>query len=250
MKQLAFKLSLILSLVSLSACSVLQPRERQSTAFLPKPELLKEDRDRAPFQGYWVSDPVTVDNFKSANQKIYLAPINIDNVVGMLLAADDDESTKKDRIEEVQQLANYFRERVRLNISQDKSAKFLVVESPEGAFSVNLALVDVIPSNPGINLVGTAAGFFVPGGGLIKLAGESSVAMEGYSCNMSSQIALFEQFKDRETQKASAFTLKDFQRYAHIRVILDDWANQVAQLTVTKSSVLVEEELPFLISPL
>jgi hypothetical protein len=231
-------------------CSLLKAGEAESTKFLPKPALLSEQRDRAPFQGYWVSDPTELDQFKKTSGRVYIAPVNIEAVVDVYRSADDDEETKQERIEEATQLANYFRERIRLNLSGATDSSVKVAESPADALSLNLALVQLVPSNPGINLVGTAAGFFIPGGGLIKIAGESSAAIEGYSCQGGPDIKLFEQFKDREGQKASPFTLKDFQRYAHIRVMLDDWASQIAQLLATSSAVEIEESLPFSVDPL
>jgi hypothetical protein len=61
---------------------------------------------------------------------------------------------------------------------------------------------------------------------------------------------LWEAFKDREGQKISAFSVKDYQKYAHIRVALDEWAMQIAQLFNTPHDVTVEEVDLLSVNPL
>ncbi|MCI5065051.1 DUF3313 family protein [bacterium] len=252
-----FPLSLIaLILLSGSGCSLLRARPAEDAGFLPKPELLTENRRRAPFHGYWVFDEHRYTSEKKRYTKIFIAPIDIERVRELYTAARGSEETKTHRIEEAEELAAYWRAKIHLLLGErltDNPLRhsFSITEDPnEEALTLHLALVQVVPTNPGINLVGTAAGFFVPGGSLISFAGEGSVAMEGYVSRDFPEEALYEQFKDREGQKTSLFSLKDYQRYAHIRLVIDEWAEQIVALLTTPQSEMIDDGDLLLVDPL
>ncbi|MCA9749561.1 MAG: hypothetical protein KC414_10680, partial [Romboutsia sp.] len=92
--------------------------------------------------------------------------------------------------------------------------------------------------------------FFVPGGSLIKKAGNGSIAIEGFMQLEDLEPLLIEQLKDREIQKSGVFTVKDYQKYAHIRVIIDDWVEQIIVLYLTPYNHQVDDSLIFSIDPL
>ncbi len=245
---------LVLAVVTISGCTVLKASPADNAGFVPKPELLAEKRERAPFNAYWVFNPDEYDKLRRDYAKVYIAPVDTSVVRAIYKSATGSEETKTMRIEEAEELANYFRERIKLNLKDSKSTngrKMEVTEQPgPKTLSLKLALVQVVPTNPGVNLIGTAAGFFVPGGGLIKLVGEGSVAMEGYVAEESASLSLYEEFKDREGQKTSPFSLKDYQKYAHIRESIDEWAQQISLLLTTPSEYMVDDSSVISLNPL
>ena len=99
----------------------------------------------------------------------------------------------------------------------------------------------VIPTDPVINTIGTAAGVFVPGGSIVKALGKGEISIEGI---LRSNKKVVMQFKDREVDKLSALPVKDFQEYAHIRQAIDDWAEQYAAIMVDPWGSMVDESLP------
>lgn len=233
-----FCLSLI---IFCSSCALIKARPAADSGFLPHPELLMSQNERAPFHGYWVDDPQDYEKTRFELAKVYIAPIDSSYVAAMYQAASGSESTKIERIEEAQELARYFQEKIKLVLRNNKDAKLHPVEnSGPGILTLRLALVQVVPTNPGVNLLGTAAGAFVPGGGLIKTFGEGSIAMEGLVEENNGHIKVREEYKDRQGQKVSLFTLKDYQRYAHIRVALDDWTAQITDLLNSPHDVKIE----------
>ncbi len=245
---------LVLLTQSLVSCSLLKARPAADTRFVPKPEVLSEQRDRAPFNGYWVFDPQKYYKLRSEYAAVYISPVNTDVVRMMYTSAEGSEKTKLERIQEAEELARYFQAKLKLQIeglNQASQTELIhIADKPgEATLSVNLALVQVVPTKPEVNFIGTALGFFIPGGGLVKIAGEGSIAMEGFVSEESVDI-VYEQYKDREGQKASAFSLKDYQRYAHIREVIDDWATQIAQLLVTSPAVTVEDSWVISLSPI
>ena len=242
---------LLACLLIVGGCSVLKARPAKHAGFLPKPELVLEQRERAPFNGYWVIDPISFNELKKNGKQLYIAPIDTSIVNKSIQDAKGSKRIKSNRIEEAEELARYFRERLKLafNARGDWQPKIVNNQGPN-TLQLKLAFVQIIPTNPGINFAGTVAGFFVPGGGLIKFAGEGSIAMEGYISEEIPNTLLYEQYKDREGQKASAFSLKDYQRYEHIRVVIDDWSEQLAELFTTDPSHTVEDSDVISLNPL
>ena len=246
----------LLSCFLLSACSTLKAGATKEYGFAPQPELLTENRDRAPFHGYWNRDGEGFYQLIKEAGTVKIAPVDIRFVEQAYQNAQGSEDVKLDRIEEARQLAEYFRQKILLIIEQAPELSALKSdENTSGSDhfpTLHLAFVELIPTNPGVNFVGTVAGTFVPGGGLIKYFGKGSVAIESFSDHRSrgQGTVLWEQFKDREGQKTSAFTLKDYQRYAHIREIIDEWSMQIVQLLTTPPDHTVEDSAVLSINPL
>lgn len=274
--------SLVFLCLSLGACSasnspqlLLKASESDDTVFVPKPEALEANRERAPFHGYTEFEPEKYIKVKKTPAKVWVAPVD----VSQLTKDEDDE----DEIEEIKELARFFREIVIIHLRAGEERglgeDFFTVEvlekkpteeiktspttneensrsekatekEPEAELSevieLKLALTDLVATKPIVNAVGSVAGFFVPGGGLINYFGEGSVAMEGFVEGQ----ALFEQYKDREGQKTSVFTIKDYTRFRHIRVALSDWARQIAELIRSTPEHQVEDSFPLSLNPL
>lgn len=242
---------LLIPFATFPSCSALKASPTKLAVFLPKPEVIIERRDRAPFNGYWVYDAKGYDKLKAKYKKVCLEKVDLENVVKMYEQASGSKETKQDRIEEAEQLARYFREKLKLALSmRGERAPKIAEGAEEKCLRVKLALTELVPTNPGVNFAGSVAGFLVPGGGLIKYFGEGSIAMEGYVDEKSVETAIYEQYKDREGQKTSPFTLKDYERYAHLRVAIDDWAMQIAELLSTDESVQVKDSAVISLNPL
>lgn len=237
-------------ILGLSGCSLLKASPTEFAVFVPKPKALAEQRDRAPFNGYWVADPEGYYELRNSYRQVYIEEVDTSYVKKTYLESSGSEETKKARIEEAEQLANYFKAKIKLILEdrEEPLVRFSDFPQPE-TLKLNLALTQVVPTNPGVNFAGTVAGFFVPGGGLIKYFGEGSVAMEGF-VEDGKDASVEEQYKDREGQKSSPFTLKDYQRYSHIRAAIDDWAVQLVELLNTEPDFTVEDSLPVSVNPL
>jgi hypothetical protein len=237
----------LVCLLLFSGCSLLRASAAKDAGFVPYPEKLSERRERAPFHGYWVMEPEDYDKRRLNGARFVIAPIDIKILERSIKDRYPRGRTAVDRIEEAAELARYFEERLRLEfvaIGHEPVAPDATELAD--AFVLRLALVDVQPTEPGVQLLGTAAGFVVPGGGIIKLAGQGSIAVEGFVEHSMEpgSTTVWEQFKDREGQKYSAFSIKDYQRYAHLAAALDDWAKQFAELLSTdKSHRVVESDL-------
>jgi hypothetical protein len=237
-------------LLSLQSCSVLRASPSKKNLFLTHPEKVVELRDRAPFNGVAYLNPVKVDEMHASCKKIVILPIRTDLLEKEMEREIPDEKLRSQRMEEAQEIARYFYDRLRTAITEYKDYPYQLLDKPEpDSFVVEFALVELDPTSISINVLGAVAGFFVPGGGLIGRAASGSIAFEAQIRDGSTNEILIE-FRDREADKTAPFTIKDFQEYAHIRKVVEEWADQYAELSATSRTHRVSDSLPFTLSPI
>lgn len=230
----------------LSGCAILRAAPAALSGFLPHDELLMENRERAPFHGLYFPNVSRFDLAQSRYRKVFLAPVELGPLRSDLSRRMFSSEDLTERIEEAQALADYFHNRFRMEL---EGRGFMVVEIPSSdSFTWELAIVELEPSAAAVNVAATAAGFFVPGTGIIKQFTKGSVAVEAILRDGGDGSVLGE-FRDRESDKAALLTVKDFQRYSHTRTALDEWAIQFAEVSSTPSSTQVADALPIEISP-
>lgn len=216
------------------------------SGFLPHEDKLVETRDRAPFNGFYYPDPERIDRMKRTGRAFYFAPIDVSPLRDRLRGDKFTKSEIEDRMAEADELKRYFEERLRMEFSKHG---LNVVDKPrEDAFFCEIALVDLRPTLAVVNAAATTAGFFVPGAGLVRRLGSGSIAMEGMVRD-GETLDILAEFQDREADKDSLFTVRDFQRYSHARYSIDDWSEQLAKLASTTSEVKVDDSVPVTLIP-
>lgn len=248
---LLIKLCLLISiLVIVQGCSIIRARPSKKNLFLTHPEKVIELRERAPFNGVAYLNPERVDEMHATCKKIVILPIRTDLIEKEMQREIEDEDLRAQRMEEVQEIAKYFHDRLKTAIKNYKNYPYELLEKPEpDSFVLEIALVELDPTLISVNVLGAVAGFFVPGGGLIGRAASGSVAFEAQLRDGKNNEILVE-FRDREADKTAPFTFKDFQEYAHIRQAIDEWAEQYAELSATSRTHKVSDSFPFTLSPL
>ena len=240
----------LVAILILSGCAVLKASPALDTGFLPDAKKLSERRERWPFNGVYVSDEKKYSKLKKEYNQIYIKRINTKFLEDKLSKKEESEKAKIYRKEEIQEIANYMRNTFKMRLSHYPEHPFELTEEPGSkTFILELAFAELDPTNPALNATGTVLGFLVPGGGLLSRVHSGSVAIEGIIRDGASGRILLE-FKDREGDKTSAFSIKDYQRYAHARDSIEDWADQFAELMATDLDHKVEDSLPFEINPL
>ena len=245
-----YKITYFLLLIVISSCVILKASQISSSGFVPFPENLSERRERAPFGGYWESENFRNQSFLEKYHHLFIRPISTEKLEKNLKNKKSmPRKYRRERIDEIRELGRYFQERLKRLARENKSLQLDVVDKV-GPNTVELviALVEVRPTEPFINTAGAVAGFFVKGGGMVKSLGVGSVAMEGYLQD-SETGDVFMQFKDREGDKTTLFTLKDFQQYAHIREAVDDWSKQIIELCATSPKHQVKDSWPISLAP-
>ena len=243
-----FILSILI--ITFTSCTLLKASSSKKNLFLQHPELVVETRDRAPFNGIAYIDPARVDQMHQDIKKILVLPVRTDLLEKELITEIPDERKRTQRIDEAKEIGRYFHDRIIAAMKAYPNYPYeIITEQTKDCFVLEFALVELDPTKIEFNLLGTAVGFFVPGGGAIGRAATGGIAFEAQIRDGSNNKVIIE-FKDRETDKSSLFTVKDFEEYGHIRESIDEWAEQYAELSSTARTHRVSDSLPFTISPL
>lgn len=239
------KLSLIVILlgVVLSGCKA---RPAPDAGFLPYPDRFKEMRERTPFNATWIPNGTKLEDLKNTNKIMVVQPVVTEFVEVAVKKSDRSKESKEDRIADAKELAKYFESKMK-QAFKDKGLQVSDTPVPN-AMVWEVAITELRPSNPALTVAATAAGAFVPGGGLIRLADTGSVAIEVIVRDSNTGDILVG-FKDREGEKNSAFSVRDFQLYAHLREAMDDWSEQFAELVTTPETHTVEDSSTVTLNP-
>ena len=134
----------------------------------------------------------------------------------------------------MEQLAGELRNAFVTAFQQNPAAHYRVVDKPTAnSISLELCLVELNPTSVTGNVAKKAATFVVgPAAGLAGRWTKGSVAIEGKLVDSPTGWMLF-QFADREQDKMTFWTLRDFKPYGHCRVTFQEWADQFEKLTRT-----------------
>jgi hypothetical protein len=205
--------------------------------------------ERAPFDRAWIGDPIEFQRKKETYKKLFIKPVNTDHLLQQTWW-DDLNLQDSDRLkEDIVTLAIYMHDRFVNAIKTDPRHALEIVDAPgPETFVLELALVQIKPTKPAVNIIGDTLGVFVPGGGLVKTVGSGSIAIEAVLRDglTNEELVLF---ADREADKMAPISLNDYTWYGHAKEIIDDWADQYVELASTPLSHKVEAGLPFTLAP-
>jgi hypothetical protein len=117
-----------------------------------------------------------------------------------------------------------------------------------GVLVMELALVELVPSNAYWNAGATAAGFVVPGAGMLSAAGAGSIAIEGRFRNGSNN-KVIANFKDRRKDKTAQVNIGSYTWYHGAEGNINDWASEFAELLNTPPTHVVKRPSPVTLMP-
>ena len=245
---LALSIVFFLLIGALPGCSLLKRMAGKDPGFLSHEDNMKPMPERAPFDEVWIRDPEMLDKMKDSHKTVVVLPVVTAFVRDAIKKTGLPDSVKAERVEDAEELARYFEQRMKVSFATDDVLK--VSDEPvPNSFVWEIAITELEPTNTAVTVVATAAGAFIPGAGLLQRAASGSITIQGIVRDGNTGDILAE-FKDRQSDKVAPFTIKDFQMYAHARQAIDDWSEQFFQLASTTRDVKVEGALPVSINPL
>jgi hypothetical protein len=234
----------ILSLsVLFLGCAVLRASPAKNSGFLPHGELLVEEKERSPFNGNYFPDRKRFYDLKPTFTKIIILPVKTDYVEKRIFEDKSLELFREDRLEELNETARYFQGLLKSSFKNYPNHPMMVAENLTDdkmpTLKLELALVELEPTKATLNVLSTVAGFFLPGSGITKPFSTGSIAFEAILRDARTG-EIYVEFKDRQSDKTSAFSIKDFEAYAHQRKIIEEWSAEIAALAATPDGVKVE----------
>ena len=232
-------LSLLLSLafaVTLPSCSNLKSKidtkPAKPSGFLDPSHKMTKMGPKSPFLLTWTNPQPEQLGVSARKTEIYIAPVETYYLrpIGTKLAGGTYKLLKKDR--PVERITNEIRTEFYKAFEQSPAPRYRVVFSPTpDSVTLQLALIELDPSSVSGNIIRKGASI-----GLTPIAAAGSVftngrvAIEGRLIDTAEGWSLFE-FSDREKDKLSYFTLRDFKPYGHSRVAIKEWAEQFEEAT-------------------
>ena len=242
----------LLFLATLVGCSILKASPAKDSGFLPDGPKLVEDTARSPFQGTYFPDRKKFYDLKNTYTQLIIAPIKTEVVEKRIFEDKSLTLFREDRLEELNETARYFQELLKSSFKGYPNHPMKIIEElpndKSPTLRLEVAIVELEPTKAALNVLSTIAGFFVPGSGITRPFSNGSVAFEGILRDARTN-EIFVEFKDRESDKTSLFSIKDFEAYAHQRQIIEEWSGELAALGATADGVKIEGPDPVSFNP-
>jgi hypothetical protein len=217
-----------------TGCSVLDTKPAPDSGF--NPSTASESTRAAFLQKVWVDPAYHGKAWKDSFSAVYVAPVNISylekmdwwqqqNVRKAEIAADARALADRMQTKFQEALANY------------PGDHLAVVGAPgPGVLTVELALVELVPSKAFWNAGVGAAGFVVPGAGFLSAFGSGCIAMEGRLRGGPTN-GVIAVFKDRREDKIAPVNLANYTWYRGAEENINDWAAEGAQVLNSTNAV-------------
>ena len=237
--------------IPLVACSsvnqALKAAPAADSGFLPEPARLTRDLSNYPYNRAWEAPELVSTGEPIA---LYIAPVNLSRLKSNSWyyrnKGEAAEAIRKD----AEKIARYLETAFRSRLAKEQSGRFHLTDSePADGAVLEIAIVELTPTDVGRNLLGDVASAFVPGAGLLSLGDRGAIAIEGVVRRTADGKELF-MFADREKGKMAPLNLNDFGFFSNARVAIDDWAKQFAKLGGTFGPVHVADTSAVTLWPL
>lgn len=183
-----------------------------------------------PFDAYWNAPDEKVWNDRVngvGGKKVLMAVAPVDTV-HMDARPDTEEGFRA-----LHDLADYFQKGVTASLEKEvaRNPHFeMVPQGTRGAYTMELAIISITPTNAKAGIFVTALSG-VKGGGLVKrFIKKGHIAMAGRLRDENGRIV--SEFADYEEDHSSILGVdtKDFKKYAHHKHTLDEWAREITDV--------------------
>ena len=194
----------------------------EPTAFLEHGKSMGRDSVRTPFARVWRNPSPRAWERANGIERIVILPVNLSHFQAL---------PRQERAD-VEKMAAYMREQFQAQFARD--GRYHVMRQPgPGMLQLELALVQLRPTNVPGNILSTGAGMVVPG---LNIVGSQfthgTIAFEARLRNAQTGELLAE-YADRQNDKISPLSFRDYSAYAHSRRAVQDWARQMQELATT-----------------
>lgn len=225
----------------LVGCSV---NPSKNSEFLKdSPEM--EKHSRYPYQRVWLR--YDAEKNKNTVKALIIAPVNITYIKKMDWFKLQGKEKQQTILEEARELGNYFQSHLKEKIATETHLN--ITDKPGSDISrVEIAIVELIPSDVWWNAAATGAGFVVPGAGMLKTFGAGSIAIEVKISN-SNTGELIGLIADREIDKMAPIDVAALSWFQGSKNNIDDWVDIMVNSVNTGWNEQVTDTVPFRLLP-
>jgi hypothetical protein len=247
MSRKSFRIALFLLVaasVGLSGCASMKAKPSEGAGFVPMEELA--NRPDYPFNKAWVKAGVDWDKYKT----IYIKDIN----TRYLMEANwwQQNFRREDMEQDTNNIARFMQDKFRESFKNDPNKLYQVLNAPEpGSLILEMALTELVPSNPVLEAVSIAAPY---GSGVaVQIAAKESgakatVAFEARLLDTDTATVLV-MVADREQGKVAPINLRALTWYGEANLIIEEWADQMVQVANKHDGEVVKAASPFTLKP-
>ena len=245
--------SVALTLTSCSSTnSFLKARPARPAGFLAKPKTMTPHPTESPFHYAGHSKSWEVHERARSKTQIYIAPVDTSRLRGIQRALARTSYSVRGQERPVDELANLIRLEFGQAFVDSPSPTYQVVAAPgPETVTLELALIELDPTSVGGNAVKKIGSYLVSPLVTVATYGTTagSIAIEGkIVCSDTGEIVF--QFADREGDRLSLFSVKDFEPYGFIEEIIREWAGQFEIFCRTPAQRAVGDTSWFTLNPL
>ncbi|MDD5349160.1 MAG: DUF3313 family protein [Chthoniobacteraceae bacterium] len=216
---------------------ILKASPAPPSPFLEHPQQMVRDRCRTPFDSVWRNPSPAAWARIHGFDRIVIMPVDITHV----------QASPKQRADMVK-MAAYMQEQFQKEFAKESPYRVVTHRGPK-TLELQLALVEIKPTNVPGNVVSTGAGVVVPGANWVgEQFTHGTIAFEAKLRNARTGELLAE-YADRENDKLTIFSFRDYDPHAHNRRAVQDWAIQMKKLATTPTHEKVPGAMRFSLNP-
>jgi len=207
----------------------------------------KSDRNasRAQFlDEVWVSPSL---NGKAVSDKfthVYFAPVSVAKLKEQGWWSSQNARSQAALESDARDLANYMHLALITAVANYPDKRMLLADQPgPGTLTVETAITELVPAKAFWNAAATAAGFVVPGAGLLGAAGKGVIGIEGQLVDGNTG-AVIGSFRHRDKDKFAVVNLDSYKWYAGSEANIKDLAERSAVVLNTPTGKVVKGASP------
>jgi hypothetical protein len=217
------------SLTALFACSPMGERSaRNSTGaqFLDQVYVAPEYRGKTASQEF---------------SKVYFAPVAIGNLSRQGWWTSQSSVTQRQLESDARKLAAHFRRSLANSAYYAPGRRLTVVNQPgPDTMIIETAITELIPAKAYWNAAATAAGFVIPGAGLLSAAGSGTITIEG-RVRDGDNGNLVASFRDTMKDKMAFVNIDSYSWYGGSQANLEETAANIARVINAKPGTMVSQ---------
>ncbi len=208
------------------------------TNFLEHPEKMGTDCGRTPFNRVWRNpSPAAWDRVRGFD-RIVILPVNTSYLKASPRLPQKD----------VCEVASYMREEFQKTFASDGYHHVMLRPGPR-TLVLELALVELQPTNVPGNVLLTGASVVAPGANVVGSPfTHGRIGFEAKLRNAETG-ELLAQYADREFDKLSIVSFRDYSEYGHGRRAVQDWAKEMQRLASTPCPVKIPGAMRVTMNP-
>ena len=219
-------------LAALAACSPMGERSAGNPTgaqFLDQVYVAPEYRGKSPSQEF---------------SKVHFAPVATGNLSRQGWWTSQSSITQRQLETDAGKLATHFR-RSLVNAARNDSGRRLTVVNQPGpdTMIIETAITELIPAKAYWNAAATAAGFVIPGAGLLSAAGSGSITIEG-RVRDGDNGKLVANFRDTMKDKMALVNINSYSWYGGSEANLDETAVNIARVLNAKPGSMINQSSP------